>query len=388
MAGAAWASAALARLRATGPEGVAEFQRGRLERLLPTDRGLTDLPPMERVDVAERSKSVRAAHPELRIVSTTGSSGTPLRIPTSQWELGVSRVLAHYGHLRSGRRASDPIAHLTIPTNHPQHPLSRVGLFRTHRLDLRRSPDEILRELRYLKAPVLYGFPSTLRLLARRGGARDLGARLVISNGEVLSPEARALIADGFDAEVRDSYGSVELQQIAWECQQGRLHVLPLIHVEVDEATSLEDGSGEILATSLYHRVVPLVRYRLGDRVRLATDTCDCGEEGMTIIRIEGRDDDFVRLPSGRQISARAINSLEDVLGVDQYRIVQVDLTNLEVHVVLADRQESEVETEIVTRISAGLGGEPVTVTIRQRDELPMARSGKRAAFLSWMSDA
>jgi phenylacetate-coenzyme A ligase PaaK-like adenylate-forming protein len=46
---------------------------------------------------------------------------------------------------------------------------------------------------------------------------------------------------------------------------------------------------GSLLATVLYSRTVPLIRYRLDDSVTLTSGSCSCGRPFQRISRVEGR---------------------------------------------------------------------------------------------------
>jgi phenylacetate-CoA ligase len=218
------------------------------------------------------------------------------------------------------------------------------------------------------------------------GGGAEIRPRLLIVNGEVLAASTRSLLSEAFGCEVRDSYGSVEFQQIAFECREGRLHVIPSVIVEADDETAGGDGYADILVTSLYHYTMPLIRYRLGDRVRVGDDRCRCGEGFGVIEGVFGRSDDFVTLAGGRTISARAINRLDDVRGVREYQIVQKTPERFEVLVTPGDGFDQEAKADIVDIIRRGCGDEAVTVEVITTDHIPRSKSGKLRAVVSEVS--
>ena len=77
-----------------------------------------------------------------------------------------------------------------------------------------------------------------------------------------------------FNCKVASQYGCYEVNSIAYECPFHKLHVMTEnVYVEI-----VEDN--QICITSKHNRVMPFVRYKVGDRGRLCTDkNCSCGSQ-------------------------------------------------------------------------------------------------------------
>ncbi|MDB4964781.1 MAG: hypothetical protein JWN44_470 [Myxococcales bacterium] len=93
-------------------------------------------------------------------------------------------------------------------------------------------------------------------------------------------------------------YGATEAGVLFMECDKGRLHHNARhSHVELLDAGG---GLARVVVTTLGRTWMPLLRYDIGDLVRLA-DGCDCGlpDEGYVLSRIEGRANDAVATPRG-----------------------------------------------------------------------------------------
>ena len=323
----------------------------------------------------------------IREVRTTGTSGTPTALRLAPDEVLRSMVFVLYAFLEGGARWTDAFVQFAVvdrPRARWFH--ERLGLLREHRLDLRAPVEESCRMLRAIRPAFVYGFPSHLSLVAaclEREGSDLLQSRRVFSHGEVLTPAARRLIARAFGGGVRDTYGSTEFNRIAYACSVGALHVIPsAVVLEIDPATRARDGSGEVLVTSLYHRTTPLFRYRLGDRVRLGTGQCPCGSSWSWIARIDGRADDVLVLPSGRRLTPRAINLLEDVAGVLNYQIVQPTAARIDARVEVDETFDPAAADRIGEMIRRGCG-EPVDVRVEQVARLERLRTGKLQAVVS-----
>jgi phenylacetate-CoA ligase len=116
--------------------------------------------------------------------------------------------------------------------------------------------------------------------------------RVLITAGEpgASIPATRALIEAGWGARVYDHTGMTELGPTGFGCSAGGG-----VHLVQDEFIFEVDPSGELIATNLGRWGSPLIRYRTGDRVELATEPCACGSPFAKLVGgIQGRVDDMV----------------------------------------------------------------------------------------------
>jgi phenylacetate-CoA ligase len=102
-------------------------------------------------------------------------------------------------------------------------------------------------------------------------------------------------IARAFDAPVFQLYGATEAGVLFMECEHGRLHPNER-HSHVD-LVPLAAGSrlARVLVTTLGRAWMPLLRYDVGDVVRVAESRdCACGlaSDGPMLERVEGRQSD------------------------------------------------------------------------------------------------
>jgi phenylacetate-CoA ligase len=224
----------------------------------------------------------------------------------------------------------------------------------------------------------LLGYPSALASLARfaLGGGHQLPRpRVVLTNAEPLLDHQRAVITEAFGAPVRDTYGLAELVAGAAECEAGTLHLWP----EVGEVECLD---GDLVATGLLNLAMPLVRYRVGDRVAgpVAWDPCPCGRGLPHLPRIEGRDDDVVVTPDGRRLGR-----LDPVFKADlplvEAQVVQEGPGRLRVRIVPARRLTDADRQLLVRRVRDHVGD--MAVEIEELDHIERDAAGKFRAVVS-----
>jgi len=182
-----------------------------------------------------------------------------------------------------------------------------------------------------LGATVLVCTPSyALHLLqvARERGidATRLSVRTTVHAGEPGAgiPAVRARIESGWGARAFDHAGMTEMGAYGYECEaQAGLHVneSEFIAEVIDPATGAASREGELVLTTLGRLGSPLIRYRTGDRVRLAEGPCACGR---TFARLEGgilgRLDDML-IVRGVNVFPSAIEAIVRRFPVEEFRI-------------------------------------------------------------------
>jgi phenylacetate-CoA ligase len=117
-----------------------------------------------------------------------------------------------------------------------------------------------------------------------------LPVRITVHAGEPGAgiPAVRARIEEGWGARAFDHAGMTEIGPYGYECaEQAGLHVneSEFIAEVLDPVTGAPAREGELVLTNLGRLGSPLIRYRSGDRVRLAGTPCPCGR---TFLRLEG----------------------------------------------------------------------------------------------------
>lgn len=272
--------------------------------------------------------------------------------------------------------------------------------------------DEYLDNMQRFQPACLYGYPSSLTLLAEH--ARRCGRRLRLPNlrvifvtGEVCFPHHRAALRDFFNVPVANGYGSREAGFIAHECPLGNMHITAEnVVVEIlgrsanashagsvmagqamwrrittgepdpDRVQATADSTGEIVITHLDAFGMPLIRYRTGDIGRLKPGRCACGRGLPMLDVVEGRTTDFLYLPSGVIKHALAIiYPLRSLPGVGQFRVTQDADYSIKVHVVPV-KDDGLTPADIARRVHP-VFGEEVDVDVECVDKLPAADSGK-----------
>jgi len=263
----------------------------------------------------------RAAPHRCIRVGTSGSTGLPMNVFMSRAEARFRTLLV----LESWRRT----ARLRLPlvvgdvgswveggeTEVRRH----GGIGKVVRISIglpvERQVEEVLRH----RPQVLSGYPTALQVLGET--FRDVAVsrpflRLVAVRGEVLHLETRDALEGAFGCRVADYYNSEEMGNMAWECpaDPATMHVNTdgcVLEVSDANGDPLPVGAeGRVIVTNLFNCTMPFVRYDLHDRgiiLHPGGERCACGSFRPRMAVVQGRDDDFVRLPDGRTVSPRLI---------------------------------------------------------------------------------
>jgi phenylacetate-CoA ligase len=243
-----------------------------------------------------------------------------------------------------------------------------------------------LDEIRRWRPACLFGYPSSLALLAefarsREGWEPPPGLKAVFVTGESLYPYQRGLLEGTFGAPVADCLGSRDAGFLAHECPEGAMHLAAeSVVVEAIDGSGDPVGPGELgelVVTHLENYALPFLRYRTGDMGRLGDSACACGR-GLPVMEVAaGRSTDFLVRANGSVVHALAvIYTLREVSGVRSFRVHQRSVDDVVVRVVASDDYRAESGARIAAEIRRRLG-EDVRVEVCVVDSIPQERSGK-----------
>ncbi len=223
---------------------------------------------------------------------------------------------------------------------------------------------EIVKQLNELQPAMFAGYATALGLLAQEqvDGRLSIHPSIVISSAEPLSPENRSLIKQAFGVPPRNNYGCSEGGVMGYECNQERMHLNTdwIIFEPVDSdhnPVPADQLSDRILITNLANRVMPIIRYELGDRVALSSEPCTCGIT-LPVVKLEGRTDEILRFQSsGGQIVPVLPLALWSVLketpGVLKFQAIQTAVDELKIRL---EAKHSEECDEVWQRVHASAG--------------------------------
>lgn len=263
-------------------------------------------------------------------LSTTGSSGQPLRITRGRAEERLWRAQGLRIWFEHGFRWYDTKTQFDLAPG-TTHVLQHIGISRTHWISPR-VPDKVLRDhFLEAKADWVIATPTVIRRLADAltvGKTPFRPLRGIFCQGELVDAHTRDMSRRMFGLTPVDVYTATEVGYVAWQCERREsLHVnadTHLVEVLRNGETVRPGGLGRVVVTDLRTRAMPFLRYDTGDLAIAGNGSCGCGRQFSCLQSIEGRQRDALHLKDGRIVTARAlVDHLGKMLSPDEYRLYQ-----------------------------------------------------------------
>ncbi|MBU0753416.1 MAG: hypothetical protein KJ787_14135 [Gammaproteobacteria bacterium] len=358
------------------------------DRLAP-DRPFIDQPILTKDDVVHNRDAMLARgadRKQVGIAYTGGSTGNPLAYYWDAAKHELMRAGMMRAYMGSGWRPGDGIINFWGASQDIRGGgiARRYGEYVTgeRTLGARDFDERKLGEwaacIGATRPVLLQGYASILAELARyvidKRIAMPRSLRGIYSTAEVLTAEQREAMERAFSCRVFNQYGCREVPNIACECRHGNMHVFTdMVHLE----SLPQDGADRLIVTSLTNRLMPFIRYDLGDSGRLLPGDCDCGwpfplmEMGMC------RRNDLIRTSSGKVVYPAYFNSLLNGIGpIRQYQFVQTALDRMVLKLV-SERPLDGVALEAMRqKVRRDVDG-AMLIEVNYVDAIPRSASGK-----------
>lgn len=150
-------------------------------------------------------------------------------------------------------------------------------------------PETLVKLSQRLKSTsYMHGYASVIYELAKLVKDQQMELELpklkmIKGTSEKIYPHYQETVMDAFGKKMISEYGAAEASIIAFECPEGNMHTtMENVLVEVEE--------GEVLITNLVADSFPIIRYKLGDCVKLSESrSCACGMEHSIVEEVRGR---------------------------------------------------------------------------------------------------
>lgn len=348
----------------------------------------------------ERAAFIRRSAPPGSVMTTAGSTGTPIQIGMDQaerdlmrtvklaaWQgLGYtsdSRLFIMWGHVhllgagwtrainQARRSAADRLLGYR-----------RVNAYRLNAEICARYAEQLIA----FRPAGFISYASALDLFGRytqayRERFRALGLKFVLATTEPPPrPDTVSLLEDLFGCPLVQEYGGGEFGQVAFKQGAAPFQVYDdLNYVETEAPSPAAPAEHPVLVTALYRRYVPLVRYRLGDGL--------VGPHPLAhghVTRFEavaGRLNDVIRLDGGDAIHSLAIfHCVHAEAEVFNIQMVLRD-SGIEMRLVAPAADRGPLESRIRERL-ARVHPALADARFSYVDDLQTTRAGKRRWFL------
>lgn len=257
-------------------------------------------------------------------------------------------------------------------------------------------PDSLpayIEKLNGFRPLLIDGYPSAVEILARyinETGIQLAFAPIAISTtAETLQEHQRDEIERAFRCPVYNQYASSEGAPWIVQCLHGSYHLWTdtgVFEFLNHRKASAGDTLADLVVTSFRAKKTPLIRYNIGDSVRLHADAtaCPCGSSFPTIAGVVGREEDVLYTPQ-RGFVGRLDTAYKGLPGVLRSKIVQTKDSHVDVYVVPTGGYSADVAEQLRSNLRDRLG--EIEIEIILVESIPLSRNGKFKAVERQVAD-
>ena len=329
---------------------------------------------------------------------TSGSMGEPFEFFIDRYAAPLMQASYMLFNTWMGVGAHD--RHVQIASPKP-HTLKRILLNRTYgktkisTLDIKRvNMRSIVERINRINPKYIEGYSASLANTARL--VEDIGLELrcrpkaVIATSEDLTESYRKQIEEVFHSKVFNRYGSREFSgAVAQECNICKgLHVnTALCHLELVDEDSEQVGEGErgrILITDLNNKVMPFIRYDIGDSAIRGPERSECGRSLPLIDGLRGKEGLFIVSKTGEKTAFETVSShlfQKYASQVYMYQFVQERRGELSLKIVATEKFDESVIEEMYAYLEETLVD--FSLSIEVVDDIPPTETGKKPFIIT-----
>ncbi len=160
--------------------------------------------------------------------------------------------------------------------------------------------------------------------MARRNNKFSKLSKIVYA-GESLSEKSRHILESEIKVEVFGYYGTTETSALGIECTaHSGIHLYSERNIAELRSNDRSIHTGEIMITTLFHKTMPLLRYRIKDVVQYLPEACECGDTSPRV-KIIGRADNSFSLLGAKFYYASILGSV--YTDTSEQRFMQIILS-------------------------------------------------------------
>jgi phenylacetate-CoA ligase len=238
------------------------------------------------------------------------------------------------------------------------------------------------------KVEYMTGYASANYFLAKfieNTGLKAPKLRAVLTSSEKLTDEMRDTFRRVYGCEAFDSYNGVECCNLISECEHKNLHIIPDVGIveviNADGTSTLPGDIGEIISTGLLNFNQPLIRYRMGDLVRISKNqNCKCGRDMIVVDEIIGRIEDTVIGPDGRKM-VRFHGVFIGIPQIIESQVIQHSILDYEIKLVVSEDLSEQQLNSVRQKLDSQLGH--VNLEINIVEEISRSSNGKFKSVIS-----
>ena len=318
-----------------------------------------------------------------KTAKTSGTTGSPARFVRDYHSINFENAAAWRQWRQAGDHGKKRVTlrgEVVVPMaqNEPPfwryNPANRELLMCGFHLSKANSPHYI-QQIEAFGPSILSSYPSRAFMLAKffRHHKVDYTFDAIFTSSENLDADVRRFVEDTFQCRVYDWYGQAERVAAVADCTHGRYHIQE--DYSIVELLDTPHGK-ELVGTSLFNEVMPLLRYRTQDYVHVdTTAACKCGSIFRPVSRILGRSPEFILTPEGYRISC-ANHIFHGVTGILEAQFVQEKINEVRIRIVSSGALTETEHQQIILNTLENTSPQ-MSIVIEEVDDIPRGPNGK-----------
>jgi phenylacetate-CoA ligase len=363
-------------------------------------KDLKKLPYLEKEDLRKYGTTTLLSNKKEKgsFIASSGSTGTPTKIYFSKkfhqtWSAAYESRVRNWAGVNYKMARGMIGGRRIIPNAEAKAPFYRYNYFekQTYFSAYHLSENTVKNYVEGLlknKVEYLVGYAMSIYFWAdfiNKQNIKTPKLKAVLTSSEKLTKQMRKTIEEAFQCKVYDGYSGVEACGLISENQYGELLFSPdtgIMEILNNEGKDVAFGEvGEVVATGFLNYDQPLIRYRIGDRVKLSKNQMTkSGLEIPIIEEIEGRLEDVIIGEDGRKM-VRFHSLFIDLKRLKLAQVIQHKIDKIEIKLITDSNFDIDIEKIITKRIKSQLG--EINIYFTYVKNLPRTKNGKIKAVIS-----
>jgi phenylacetate-CoA ligase len=350
-------------------------------------RQLKAFPILTKEIIRSNNQNILTKKYDLIKNSTSGSTGIQTEIYIDKSEQSLIRAIQTTWWKWAGFKLGEPIFQTGLATHRSIEKRLKDFFFRTHyQFAFGLTENNTEKGLSWARKtkPFLGGYASSLFVLSELAENKNIKMKSAVSWGDKLFDHYRKNIERVFGCKVFETYGTGEGLMLGAQKDLEYLYIMdPYFIVELldDEGNEVEDGEiGHVVVTSLIHKAMPLIRYKVGDlAIKLPANQYPKERElGLSLFqKIIGRETDIVETPLGKKLIVHSFTGVfEYYPEIKQFQVVQRNKELLIIRYIVGANFRLAVFDKIKNQLET-LAEEELNIDFVMVDEILPSKSGK-----------
>ncbi|MCK9625403.1 MAG: phenylacetate--CoA ligase family protein [Bacteroidales bacterium] len=329
--------------------------------------------------------------------SSSGSTGEPFFFLVTKRSYSMEIASNLRGWYDMNYRLGDKF--IKVSVNPRSNFIKKIQDKVIHNLYLPSNPmtndrlEQILNQIEVYRPNIIRWYSDPLLLLAelkeKESTKYNYMPKAINTTGNILTPNDREIIEKSFGCKIFDSYGC-EGNSTIFECHSHTCYhstdEYGITEVLDKSGKHIVNGVGKLISTDLWNYAHPFIRYDTQDLIEVNDKICSCGRNHLKVVRILGRDNEVLIMPSGRKFIVHDFTgffespSKELNKSIDYFQVLKKQNNIVVFKLVVNNHYNENVKFYLINYWQKEFG---IKVEIEIVDNIPIMQNNKRKFIIN-----